>query len=194
MAKESRRVCDALKVDKVYASGTAISARIAARLCEGAGDAFDDLRALISADATLVPTPRSSLLKPSSLWPAERLANALLAQGFGSDVEALIERQEPVLKSATARPGDRPPPSTHFNSMRCVLGGDAERVFVLIDDVVTRGATLLGAAGRLLEAWPRSRVVALAAIRTMSDEDEVELIAPCVGSITLNGDNPKRRP
>lgn len=43
---------------------------------------------------------------------------------------------------------------------------------LLVDDIVTRGATLLGAANRLAEAFPAARIRAFAAMRTISDPSE----------------------
>ncbi len=57
--------------------------------------------------------------------------------------------------------------------------------FVIVDDIVTRGATILGCANRLLEAFPEANVAAFAAIRTMSDPDTfVRIIDPRVGRIS----------
>lgn len=55
---------------------------------------------------------------------------------------------------------------------------------VLVDDIVTRGATLLGAANRLAEAFPLARIRGFAAMRTISDSSEFErLYHPVQGII-----------
>ena len=46
--------------------------------------------------------------------------------------------------------------------------------FLLVDDIVTRGATLFGAANRLLEAFPKAQVRAFAAMRTVSVPSKFE--------------------
>jgi len=46
---------------------------------------------------------------------------------------------------------------------------------VLIDDILTRGHTFLGAAWRLHEAFPETKIVAFAAMRTISKEKELRL-------------------
>jgi len=57
---------------------------------------------------------------------------------------------------------------------------------ILVDDVVTRGATLLGAANRLLDVFPRTHIYALAIMRTISNPVEFEkLYDPCIGKIEL---------
>lgn len=67
---------------------------------------------------------------------------------------------------------------------------------VLIDDIVTRGATLLGAANRLHDVFPAARIRAFAAMRTSSDPSEFRaLYEPCVGTITYReeqGDTMRR--
>jgi len=55
---------------------------------------------------------------------------------------------------------------------------------VVVDDIVTRGATLLGAASRLRDSFPHARIVGFAAMRTVSNPDEFEgEYSPCSGSI-----------
>jgi gamma-glutamylcysteine synthetase len=71
---------------------------------------------------------------------------------------------------------------------------DAEEI-VLVDDVVTRGATLLGAANRLTEAFPNVRIRAFAAMRTMTPPLVFRAINdPCIGTIELRGIDTFRRP
>jgi len=66
---------------------------------------------------------------------------------------------------------------------------------LLIDDVVTRGATLLAAASRLVEAWPGIEVCAFAVVRTISNPSKFDAIyAPVVGTIAFDGEQTRRRP
>jgi adenine/guanine phosphoribosyltransferase-like PRPP-binding protein len=56
---------------------------------------------------------------------------------------------------------------------------------VIVDDVVTRGSTLLGAASLLTDVLSCRKVSAFAAVRTMSElEDVPAMVAPAVGTIT----------
>jgi len=58
------------------------------------------------------------------------------------------------------------------------------RQIVLVDDIITRGATVLGAANKLAEAFPDSRIRAFAAVRTVSDPSDFEaLFDPVIGSV-----------
>jgi len=69
-----------------------------------------------------------------------------------------------------------------------------ERI-VLVDDVITRGATMLGAASRLAEVYPEAEIRCFAMIRTMSrSETFVRILDPCLGHIRLSGDQTFREP
>ena len=66
---------------------------------------------------------------------------------------------------------------------------------ILVDDVVTKGRTLLAAASRLHEAFPRTRIRAFALVRTMGLIPEVpRLLDPCKGEIRWEAGDARRRP
>ena len=148
------------------------------------------------ADATLVPVPGS---RPSSgvrETAAERLAVALLKQGLGRRIWFGLRRVRAVPKSATAAPGARTSVKTHYDTM-AVDETDSPAVshIVLIDDVVTKGRTLLAAALRLEEAVPRVDLRAFALLRTMGYAGDIcQFLAPCEGKIEWNGDDARRSP
>lgn len=127
----------------------------------------------------LVPAPKSSLMQPNTLWVPERIATALVRIGIGKAVSTCLVRATAVPKAAYCAGPDRP---TAANQ-----GGLAEPdEILLIDDVVTRGATLIGAANRLTDAFPKAHISAFAALRTISNENEFESIYdPCAGTIDL---------
>jgi adenine/guanine phosphoribosyltransferase-like PRPP-binding protein len=56
---------------------------------------------------------------------------------------------------------------------------------VLVDDFVTRGATLVGACSRVAEAFPGAEIRAFAAVRTMTGSEITELVQPVAGEIRL---------
>ena len=71
----------------------------------------------------------------------------------------------------------------------------AVRRITIVDDVITKGSTLLGAASRLAEAYPEARLAAFALVRTKSRQPEVERIDdPCLGKIQRFGDEGERTP
>ena len=60
---------------------------------------------------------------------------------------------------------------------------------VLVDDIVTRGATLMGAANRLLEVFPNARISAFVAMRTISESTEfTNIYDPRIGTIHYRDD------
>jgi hypothetical protein len=150
----------------------------------------------ITDKTILVPTPKSSLLKPNSLWVPQRLAQALVSRGLGKAAVECIERVNPVQKAATSQPSNRPTASIHYESfgVQKILSEPEE--ILLVDDVITRGATLLGAASRIKEAFPNAKVRALAIVRTISPPDIFKrTLDPCIGRIELLGTGvTKRRP
>lgn len=144
----------------------------------------------------LVPIPKSSLMQPNTLWVPERIANALVAVGLGKQVASCLVRSKAVPKAALSSPSERPTTEQHYESLS--VQGSLSKIdeILLVDDVITRGATLLGAANRLAEAFPQSSIRAFAAIRTISNQYEFESIyAPCTGTIDLyETGNTFRRP
>lgn len=82
-----------------------------------------------------------------------------------------------------------PKPIEHYNSMAVKETLDDPKEILLIDDVITRGATLLGAANKLADAFPNAQIHALAFMRTKSDPAEfVRILDPCKGKILLRED------
>ena len=117
----------------------------------------------------LIPTPRSSLSKSNTIWVPQRLASALVKEGLGKDVESCLQREKPVAKSSMSLPENRPKAIDHYNSMAIQKILDEPKEILLVDDVITRGATLLGAANKLADAFPNARIRAFALMRTESN-------------------------
>ncbi len=61
---------------------------------------------------------------------------------------------------------------------------DEPMSFVIVDDVITRGATLLACYARLREAYPDANITCFALARTMSDGDIPQLVEPIAGTVT----------
>jgi len=143
----------------------------------------------------LVPTPKSSLMQPNTLWVPERIATALVRTGIGKDVASCLVRAKPVPKAAFSSPKERPTAVEHYESISVQGSLSEPDEILLVDDVVTRGATLLGAANRLADSFPQTHIRAFAAMRTISNQYEFEKVyAPCVGTIDLweSGDTFRR--
>lgn len=143
----------------------------------------------------LVPTPNSSLSKSGTLWVPQRLARSLVRKGLGKKVVECLNRVTPLPKSATSLAANRPKASEHYDSMEVEKILFEPDEILLVDDVITRGATLLGAANKLADAFPNARIRAFTAMRTISTpQDFVKINDPCIGTITLVGDNTFRDP
>ncbi len=148
-------------------------------------------------NVTLVPVPRSKPLKDAgALWPALLIAEELVRRGLGREVQPLLKRLEPIEKSALQRAGSkRPGPEDHIRTIAVVdaLQIGARRI-VLVDDVVTRGATLLGCATLMLRVLPSLEIRAFAAVRTMSSLEIADMLAPVTGTLRLTNGRLHREP
>jgi hypothetical protein len=81
----------------------------------------------------------------------------------------------------------------HFESMSVSSSLLAPRRVLLIDDFVTRGATLIGAASRIRAVLPDCEVLGFALVRSMTDGEITTIRDPCVGSIELKPDGESAR-
>jgi hypothetical protein len=153
----------------------------------------------------LIPVPGSA---PASqaLWVGERLAWCLKEAGLAAAVWPVLTRRCPVRKSAFAPAGERPSVLEHYASFmidraageRAALarnslpreGTGTRPRLTLVDDVITRGRTLLAAAGRLREAFPDAEIHAFALLRTLGRGEPLErLLDPCEGEVRwISGD------
>lgn len=159
--------------------------------------AYPTFAGFFSSSDVLVPVPGSEPLDPLRDSVASLLAQALVREGLAGARCDCIRRVWPVRKSATAAPRERPSVQRHYDSLAveftCVSGDPAR--LTLVDDVVTRGRTLLAAATRLHDAFPRARIQAFALLRTMGFAPRVDrLLDPCIGEIAWRGGDARRNP
>ena len=142
----------------------------------------------------LVPVPRCSP-KSRGPWVAAELAQALVSAGVGARTWPGLRRVHAVRKSATAWRGSRPSVAVHYHSFFVEQTSSRIASLVLIDDVITRGRTLLAAAARLRESFPHAPLRAFALLRTRGRVSGVErLLDPCMGEICWNGVDALRVP
>ena len=136
----------------------------------------------------LVPVPKTCLMQPNTLWVPERIATALVAAGIGKQFSSWLIRTKAVPKAALSSPSERPIAEQHYESLTFQGSLSKPDEIVLIDDVITRGATLLGCANRLADAFSQCRIRAFVAMRTISNPAEFESVySPCIGTIGLYG-------
>jgi hypothetical protein len=111
---------------------------------------------------------------------AEHLATALVREGLAGRTWSGLHRIRPVRKSATANAGRRPTVLSHYDSFAIDDSVEALERIILIDDVVSKGRTLLAAATRVQEAVPHAHILAFAMVRTMGlVPDVTHLVDPC---------------
>jgi hypothetical protein len=188
-SRRSRVLCSRLKAgDAVFLVKYALRVR---RECA----AGQSLAGFFAGETTLVPVPASVPSAGGSITVAERLADALLQQGLGAAVWPGLQRKSPVRKSATAQAGCRPTVEDHYHSFGVAGQPLPSDRILLVDDVVTKGRTLLAAAARLQDAFPQARIQAFALLRTMSLRSEIVcLVQPCVGEIRWRRGDARRNP
>lgn len=139
-------------------------------------------------DVTVVPVPGRAPLAPGAVSRTALICEALVRVGVAREVLPLLERLEPVQKSAYAQPGQRPDVEAHYGSMRAGGTLTVPDRLLLVDDVITRGATLLAAATRLAERFPNVPVRAFALVRTESYGELTAIRDPREGVIELLDD------
>jgi hypothetical protein len=153
------------------------------------------LAGFLSPSSIFVPVPGRAPYVEGERSVAERLATALIKEGLGVEVWRGVRRIRRIRKSATAPPGERPTVDEHFMSFAIDSDGMAPSSVVLVDDVVTKGRTLLAAAMCVHEAFPAIDIRAFALLRTLGFNQRVDrLMEPCVGEIRWRAGDAHRSP
>lgn len=195
VARLSRNVCYSVKNNGLI-DGVRSIGRLATRVAESREE-FPFLGEILNGSGILVPIPRSSLMQPGSLWPADVLCDDLSAVGLGVKVQ-LLRRHSPAPKSSTAQPGERPSPDVHFETTSLNLNAielfQVPKSIVLVDDVLTRGSTFIGMCARVRTQFPGVPIYAFSLIRTESYEDIQSVRAPTQGVITYEAGRLNRTP
>lgn len=138
-------------------------------------------------ETVLIPVPSSSQIPKNGLWVSERLADAFFNEGIGHSVVPCLKRQISIRKSAYSPSGQRPTALEHFDSFIIDKVLDSFDRAILVDDVITRGATLMGAANKIHGAMPNLKLSGFAAIRTISDSTRFKsFYDPVKGTVTLD--------
>lgn len=85
------------------------------------------------------------MLKPGTLWIPEQLTTALIKNGLGKSSETCLERTKAVTRSSGQTIGvNRPKALQHYESMQVKKLLFEPKEIILVDDVITRGSTVMG--------------------------------------------------
>lgn len=163
------------------------------RLAEEIGD---EIRGeFLGTDATLVPMPGHAPMKAKlAHWASRELCEVFLDAGLGSQWLPLLQRTEAVPKSSTSANEGRPSAQRHFESLKARPDLGAAMVLTVVDDVITRGATMLAAVARLEETFPSAEVRGFALIRTISDRPIAAVKEPARGTVRVVPWGTRREP
>lgn len=184
--QQSRDLMRALKDGRVTGSPPTLFSRTIASFIVNNAAALEPVTSFLSPDAVLVPVPKSALWKEGSLWVPDQLASSMVQVGLGGSVARLLVRTAAIPKAATSISSNRPTALRHYQTLAVQKDLMPTPEIVLVDDVVTSGAALLGSANRLLETYPDTPIRGFAAIRTISDSLLFEKVThPIAGTITL---------
>lgn len=139
-------------------------------------------------DVVLIPAPGSAPLVAGAIWTPLTIANILQKNGMGSETIQCLKRTRAVPKSAFARPGERPSVQTHYDTMEVEPKLISAERILIVDDVITKGATLIAAASRVAETYPNATVRAFALLRTRGRVAEIDrIVDPVIGKISYAG-------
>ena len=194
IGQRSRDLMLALKDGRVTGSPpTPFSSTISSFIKNNAA-ALEPLTSFLSPNAVLVPVPKSALWKEGSLWVPDQLASSMVRVGLGGRASRLLVRTEAIPKAATSISSNRPTPLKHYQTLAVQKDLMPTPEIVLVDDVVTSGAAMLGSANRLFESYGDTPIRGFAAMRTMSNSSLLEKVTdPVVGLITLRANGRSHR-
>ena len=188
-AQKSRRIRSAVKSGHDWAID-----RVAEKVAELIQ--HEGLRDLFGAKTILVPVPGSVPWRgEQQKWIGLLLAEALKNRGLGTSVSLLIRRTYAMRKSAFSARGERPTHREHYDSLttKGITGTVPEQITV-IDDVLGRGATIMGTVARLREEFPTTVIRSFAALRIKSNFGDGPIVDPCRHRIWIGANGVRREP
>lgn len=150
------------------------------------------LEAFWEDPGVLVPVPGSAPRVQGGLWVAQHICEEFVRQQLANEAAPLLERSERVPRSTGQTQAEhRPTPQVHYDSLSVQAGSlfDAPHKITLVDDVVTRGATLIGCASKLKDTYPNVEIQAFALCRSDNKielTNSNEMLAPRLGHIRFN--------
>ena len=153
VAKNLRANILKVKTDGFLPSGERIIEYTVKRLVE---EIPDTVLEELFVNAILVPVPTSKKHLPSDkgpqLWTPDLICDALLEQGLGAEKCRCIFRKDTIRSSKRCSTAEeRPTPQEHVDTMMGVSPSlvTPDAPVLLVDDVATRGSTMLGAGAHV---------------------------------------------
>ena len=144
---------------------------------------------------SLVPVPGHTPRRKDGLWVAEIICREMMRAGLGAEVLSCLTRATPVPHSSVlVKAEDRPTVMDHYESFIVEPTIPTSGQIVLVDDVVTRGATLFGAMLRIQEQFPSAEITAFALARSSAEElsRPADMLHPAVETIRFDTKSPDR--
>jgi hypothetical protein len=150
----------------------------------------------LNSDVALIPVPRCIPCDPRNPISAPvAITRALRAVGLGGFIWPAVRRWRAVPKSAWSRPGSRPEFLEHYTSLELLDHEPPADRFLLVDDFIARGRTIMAAAAVLYQAIPRADIRAFALVRTEGLAPDIFAITtPTVGIVRHLGGDAFRTP
>ncbi len=174
---QSRKVRDAIKHD--------IPGKIDA-IVERLSQQHINFPGWFGRDLTVIPIPNSSpfphgpFISPeNTLWVSKQICLALVKHGLAAAMVPCLKRIHSVKKSAYSSPGDRPSVVAHYESIECNPALISTPRALVVDDVITKGRTMLASASRIAEVFPNLKIQGFAILRTMGLVADIERIIDC---------------
>lgn len=189
-SKKSQQVMYCVKNDKPFAGTSTRVIAHAATTIQNCINGLPYLRQYFNPTITLVPFPRSAPLVTGGFWISQRICDCFVENGLAAQSVPCLERVHAVNKSATAKQGERPTPLQHFNSLQIKPLLNISGPITVVDDVVTRGSSFLGAAPHFSKLFPGVDIHYFAILRAMSGVEVDKILDPVEGTIDfdpLNG-------
>lgn len=154
--------------------------------------------ASFASPCTLVPVPGHAPLVTGALWVPRVICDAMVGAGLGSAVVPCLRRTRLVPRqSSRTSAEDRMNPADHVDSMVCEGALELGSRVLLVDDFVTRGATLLAAATLIRRQRPDVEISAFALVRRSDAPltSIADMLSPTIEVVSCDADgtSPVRR-